>query len=192
MARTIFGTASLARRHESGPMRINLAGRILQVEWSHSGLTADYIAEAVSARFKGSKQVHNTVRHEIGFLANELIENAIKFGSGESIGVEASVEDDTFRISVTNIASAALMPKLINLLTELSSGEPQAMLLEQLEANALESESNASGLGLLTLLADYGARMAWQIEDLPGEVSTKISTHAAITVPNHEAQHHGS
>jgi hypothetical protein len=173
-------------------MRIKLAGGILQLEWSHSGLTADYIAEAVSARFEGSKHVYTTVRHEIGFLANELIENAIKFGSGDSIDVEASVEDGTFRISVTNIAPATLMPKLLDLVTELSSGEPQAMLLDQLEANALDSESKSSGLGLLTLLADYGARMAWQIEDLPGEVYAKISTHAAIKVPSHEAQHHGS
>jgi hypothetical protein len=59
--------------------------------------------------------------------------------------------------------------------------DPGDLLIRQIEANAL-ADSNASGLGLLTLLSDYGARMTWEFDDY-GEGSVMLTTTAAVSVP---------
>ncbi|WJH38731.1 hypothetical protein N7E02_05050 (plasmid) [Aliirhizobium terrae] len=50
-----------------------------------------------------------------------------------------------------------------NLLTDILSADPGELLIQQIEANAVFNASG-SGLGILALLADYGAELAWEFD----------------------------
>jgi hypothetical protein len=53
----------------------------LEIGWRHSGLTSDFIADAMTLPFSASKTLHADIHHSIGYLSNELIENAINSAS---------------------------------------------------------------------------------------------------------------
>ena len=48
------------------------------------------------------------------------------------------------------------------LLGEITAGDPGEMLIKRIEANA--AGAGGSGLGLLTLMSDYGARLSWKFQ----------------------------
>lgn len=73
--------------------------------------------------------------------------------------------------------SAAFQRKLRTILDR----DPGELLIQQIEENAI-SDGNGSGLGLLTLLSDYGARMAWEFNDID-DSSVILTTTAAISIP---------
>ncbi|MEK1850672.1 MAG: ATP-binding protein, partial [Phyllobacterium sp.] len=42
-----------------------------------------------------------------------------------------------------------------------TEGDPGELLIRRIEANAERVDMSGSGLGLLTLMSDYNARLAW-------------------------------
>ena len=59
---------------------------------------------------------------------------------------------------------------------------PQAGSLERIEANAMSEEENSSGLGILTMMSDYGVEFGWQLDGGPdGDLSpVAIHTYARL------------
>lgn len=80
-----------------------------------------------------------------------------------------------------NAIDSATSFRLQQLLHRLQSNEPGILLLEQIETNAISSTSG-SGLGLLTLLSDYDARMAWTFEENEDQ-HIILTTTAAVAMP---------
>lgn len=102
---------------------------------------------------------YRRLSHDIGYLSNELIENAVKFRQPGEILIEAGIFDGTFLIRVKNTIDGVTSSRFQQLLHRLQSRDPGELLLEQIETNAISAEGG-SGLGLLTLLSDYDAKMA--------------------------------
>ena len=68
------------------------------------------------------------------------------------------------------------------LLAEVTTRDPGDLLIERIEANAADENSSVSGLGILTLMNDYGARLGWNFrEDASGQTII-LSTHATFTL----------
>jgi hypothetical protein len=59
----------------------------------------------------------------------------------------------------------------------ISAGDPQQLLLERIEQNALNPENDISGLGYLTMISDYGIRFGWAFREQADAVVT-IETQA--------------
>ena len=58
----------------------------------------------------------------------------------------------------------------------LVAGDPTEMLVARVEANAVNPDAGVSGLGFLTMMADYGATLGWYfgaVEDNPQNVLLK-------------------
>ena len=64
----------------------------------------------------------------------------------------------------TNTVSAEGLDKFQSFIQELLSYEPEKLYVQQIEKSAEEENSGASGLGFLTMLNDYSAKLGWKFE----------------------------
>lgn len=154
----------------------------LGLTWKHSGITSDFIASIIATRYRDARLHYNQVRHDVGYLANELLENTIKFRAPGDVAIAISVTNSSFKLTITSKIDVANSVKFKNVLEVLGSESPGELLLKRIEANALSAGGATSGLGLLTLLSDYEATLEW-IFDEDTDLGVKLTTHAAIAIP---------
>ncbi|MBB3462685.1 slr1658 superfamily regulator [Rhizobium sp. BK377] len=181
MRSTVYGIESLAGISLDAGTRLTLTDGPLQLGWKHSGMTSDFIAEVMSLPYSRSRKDYVLAHHDIGYLSNELIENAIKFRQAGEILVEASIFDELFFIRVKNLIDGAASMRFEQLLDHIQSKNAEELLLEQIEINAM-SAGSGSGLGLLTLLSDYSAKMAWAFDE-DDDQHIILTTTAAVAMP---------
>ena len=144
----------------------------LQQRWRNNGLSADFLAGYVSTFFPGddaaSSDRQAEIKDAISFIANELLENAMKFNHGSGrhvVSIEMFLEAGTIDLYTTNAfdpnRSEAFQRFIERMLTE----DTIELYAEQIERNAEDDRKGASGLGFLTILNDYGAALAWKFTD---------------------------
>ncbi|MCB1588819.1 MAG: hypothetical protein KDI37_04360 [Xanthomonadales bacterium] len=138
--------------------------------WSHAGRLADYVATYFATYLR---DVGARMQAEGGaFLAyavNELVENAVKFGHGGQIEISANVVGDELVLHVASGAPSDTASRYLRVVEEIAAGDPLLLFMERVERNASEGPSSGSGLGLLTMMTDYGARLGWRFEGLDEE-----------------------
>jgi hypothetical protein len=176
----VYGIESLVAMSLESGTQLTLSDGPLELGWKHSGTTSDFIADVMALPYSRSRKEHVQAHHDIDYLSNELIENAIKFRQPGDILIEASIIDGSFYIRVKNTIDGGTSSRFQRLLHRLGSRDAEELLLEQIEINAM-STASGSGLGLLTLLSDYDARMAWAFEDTDERVI--LTTTAAVAMP---------
>ena len=158
------------------------------VRWSQCSATADFFAEyfaAVQTCRADDEGARADFIGTVSYIVNELVENAVKFSVGETVEVTVAIEDAELVTVVANQVLAATMEPLVEKFRELVSGDPQEMLFARVEANAENPEAGASGLGFLTMMADYGVKLGWRfaaVHDNPNNVLLK--TMARLQVRN--------
>ena len=181
MTPRVYGIESLMGISLETGTRLTLSDGPLQLGWKHSGMTSDFIAEVMALPYSRSRRDYTQAHHDIAYLSNELIENAVKFRQPGEILIEASICDETFLIRVMNTIDGATSSRFQQLLNRLQSKDPGELLLEQIEINAI-SAASGSGLGLLTLLSDYDAKMAWAFDE-DDDQRVILTTTAAVAMP---------
>ncbi len=181
---TLYGLADLTIGTGENVTRLRLFDGPLDLSFKHCAITSDFVAEFVALRYLASRSLYREVRHNVGYLTNELIENAVKFREGGEVLVEASIEANTFRAKVSNFIDKATAQRFQHLLSEITTGDPGERLIERIEANAMQASMSSSGLGLLTLMSDYGAHFAWVFGSREQGHKIPLETYASITVPD--------
>jgi hypothetical protein len=181
MSRTVLGAAGLPEANISPGACLTLMHGPLEFGWRLSGVTSDFLAEAMALPYTGSKTRHANIHHSIEYLSNELIENALKFREPSDVFIEACVAADTFLMRVRNQIGPETSARFQHLLADILSEDPGERLIRQIEENAA-SDASGSGLGILTLLADYGARLAWEFE-ASDDRRVQLTTTASINIP---------
>ena len=154
----------------------------LGVTWQHASATCEFMGDIFAMRHAKAGKDYTEARHSIVYLVNELLENAIKFRSPGDIEVRGSLEDGNFEVTVTNRTAQETAGKFQGLLAELTSRDPGELLIERIEANAADENSSASGLGILTLMNDYGARLGWHFSEAPTGGTIVLMTRASLTL----------
>ena len=150
--------------------------------WKQAGATSEFLGEVLATQSAKSGLDYSEARHAIIYLVNELLENAIKFSSPGDVEVRCSLEDSTFELAVINRINPDLVSGFQVLLAELTTRDPGDLLIERIEANAADETSSASGLGILTLMNDYGVRMGWHFSDAPAGSAIVLRTHASLSL----------
>ncbi|MEM7592615.1 MAG: ATP-binding protein [Cyanobacteria bacterium P01_A01_bin.83] len=173
--------------------------RCIRQRWSNNRLSAQFIGDYFSAfiptqsndrysdrRIKESKSA-------VGYVANELLENAMKFSDySRKFKVRFGVyflEDPSPKNSqitavlyVTNSTTAENAEKFQGFLTQLLASDPEELYVSQVE-KSLEEDSNASGLGFLTMINDYSAKLGWKFATINTESPIiTVTSMAQITV----------
>lgn len=174
----------IARNNRSGAfaMRIVISDGPLGVSWQHASETCEFLGDVFALRHARQGADYNDARHSIIYLVNELLENAIKFRVPGAIRVDCSLEDGNFELTVSNDTAADVADRFQTLIEEIISRDPGELLIERIEANAADQNSSGSGLGLLTLMNDYGARLGWDFRTAASGAAITLSTHAALTL----------
>ncbi|MEI8178636.1 ATP-binding protein [Aestuariivirga sp.] len=163
-------------------MRIMISDGPLGVSWQHASETCEFLGDVFALRHAKDGADYTDARHSIIYLVNELLENAIKFRVPGSISVDCSLEGGNFELTVSNDTAPAVAGSFQTLIKEIISRDPGELLIERIEANAVDENSSGSGLGLLTLMNDYGARLGWDFRSSTSGSAVTLSTHAALTL----------
>lgn len=159
------------------------------VKWNQCSVAADFFAEYfadVGDAGLAEEAARRDFVGSVGYVLNELIENAVKFCAGGTVVIDAGVEAGEFVVVVSNQIVADSVERLRLKFGELLSGDPQELLLQRVEENAANPELGTSGLGFLTMLSDYKARLGWRFDPAPGNPDNALlKTTARLQVNPH-------
>jgi hypothetical protein len=178
----IFGSTESINGPSAFSMGVVLHEGPLGVTWQHASATCEFLGDVFALQHARAGMDYTEARHSIVYLVNELLENAIKFRMPGDIEIKGSLEDGNFEVTVTNRTATETAGKFQGLLAELTTRDPGELLIERIEANAADETSSGSGLGILTLMNDYGARMGWHFSDAPRGEAVVLVTRASLTL----------
>lgn len=161
----------------------------LRSRWRNNGLSADFLGDYVTTFLPGNRSpslgeaLHSEIRHAVTYIANELLENAMKYHEKEvevPIEIHLELTNDHISISVSNGINGVqgqLYKEFVERLQKQDSGE---LLLRQMEGQFHASESVRSGLGLVTMIHDYGAQLDWEFRRIAHHEDVIAVTTSAI------------
>ncbi|MEP0758251.1 DUF6272 family protein [Trichocoleus sp. DQ-A2] len=149
----------------------------LKQRWRNNGLSADFMADYFATFFPGNKNTTETdpkaeIKSAVSFIANELLENAMKFNddiSVQPISIRLQMHNDRLVFLGTNNINPSAIAKFQAFITELTTCDPSEFYLRQLEKNAEDESESESGLGFLTMMNDYQAKLGWKFETIQKE-----------------------
>ncbi|MGF1542137.1 MAG: DUF6272 family protein [Pleurocapsa sp.] len=148
----------------------------LRQRWRNNCLSADFLADYLSSFFLADEeQISESkkpieVQSAISYIANELLENAMKYGCETSplpISIQIHLNPDLIIFQLTNSIHLEQKSQFQAHIERLINSDPEELYLAQLEKTAINDDEDRSGLGFLTMLNDYGAKLGWKFEDLP-------------------------
>ncbi len=141
----------------------------IKQRWRNNGLSADFLADYMSTFFPQSKKdlkvkrLHSEINAAVSFIANELLENAMKYTSSDChlpSGINLFLDEKAFVFEAFNYIDQADQEKYTQFINVIQNSDTDKLFMQQLEINALNNQS--SGLGILTMINDYGATIAWK------------------------------
>jgi hypothetical protein len=161
----------------------------LRSRWRNNGLSADFLGDYVTTFLPadgappalGKRQ--NEVKHAVTYIANELLENAMKYHQPDveiPIRIHLELASDHIAVRVSNGASLVQARRYKAFVEQLQEGDVDDLLLRQQEESARSSESEMSGLGLLTMISDYEAQLDWCFDPHPTQPECMNVTTSAV------------
>jgi hypothetical protein len=164
----------------------------LQQRWKTNGLSADFLADYISTFFPGSDETNTSlekkaeIRGAISYIANELLENAMKYNyelSSLPISIKLCFHGNTIIFQITNSIDPDRVENFKAYLREIINSDPEEMYIRQLEKNAIEENITGGGLGFLTIINDYGAKLGWKFQsDRENPDRMTISTMVQLAI----------
>jgi hypothetical protein len=145
----------------------------LKQRWRNNGLSAGFLADYLTTFFPASDSDQNSlmkqaeIKNAINYVANELLENAMKYNDDSSshpISVQLQLLPDRVVFCITNSVSRSDMLRFQEFIQQMISSDPQELYLRQLEENAVNEHCNHSRLGILTMRNDYQATIGWKFK----------------------------
>ncbi|MEP6490732.1 DUF6272 family protein [Microcoleus vaginatus GB2-A3] len=164
----------------------------LKQRWRNNGLSADFLADYLTTFFPRNEDEPSTIERQaeiksaVSYIANELLENAMKFNDETSeypIDIKLLLESDGVIFSVANSISPQAVDKFQAYIQQLLSSEPTELYIQRLEKNAADESCTNSGLGLLTMLTDYTAKLGWKFQTVHQDPEViAVTTMVQLTV----------
>lgn len=166
--------------------------RSIRHRWSNNRLSAQFVADYFSTFLPTEEDDGDSERRiqeskaAVSYVANELLENAMKFSDRESkvkvrFGVyflEHSPADNS-EVTAVIYASNSVIPekaeKFQAFLAELLASDPEELYVTQVEKSLEEENSEASGLGFLTMINDYAAKLGWKFDTIDSAESSVLT-----------------
>lgn len=155
-----------------------------QERWRNYGLSADFLGDYFATFFPGSAPEKGsgaenmgraTIKAAISYIANELLENAIKYHTElvqEPISISLFLYEDSIVFQAINLVDQDREAQFRSFIHRLlSTDDIDQLFSEQLEQVA--QGSGESNMGYLTMMCDYGVEFGWQFQ--PSEHGAEIS-----------------
>ncbi|MGB3510711.1 MAG: DUF6272 family protein [Microcoleaceae cyanobacterium] len=168
------------------------SSRPIKQLWRNNRVSAHFVADYISTFFPvidddpKSKRRKKQTKGSVIYVANELLENAMKYHDREifkcniRFGIHF-LEKPEIKVVlfVTNSLNIEQMSKLKDFIQKLSHTDPDELYILQLEKSAEDEDEEASGLGLLTMINDYDAKLGWKFDTVPRNQKAMIVTTMA-------------
>jgi len=145
------------------------------LRWQNSDLLADFLAEywaTLLPAYAVPPERQDEITGAIGHVANELLENLVKFNyrpERNAISLELSMHAHVLRFYATNAIDPQAIERFQGWIRQLL-GEPSSELYEE------RTRHDQPGSGLLSLLNDHAARLAWKFERDPNDPQLVLVT----------------
>jgi hypothetical protein len=164
----------------------------LRSRWRNNGLSADFLGDYVTTFLPagGSPSAaavsQNEIRHAVTYIANELLENAMKYHERSvdiPIGIHLQLMHTQITVSATNGIGEGQARHYQDFVTNMLREDAGELLVRRLEEGARCQSSTGSCLGLLTIVSDYGAALGWRFEahaGYPGMMT--VCTEAVLQI----------
>jgi hypothetical protein len=142
----------------------------IKQRWRNNGLSADFLADYIATFLPVADASAVSVtefKGALGYIANELLENAMKYNSETStmpIDIKLQLMNDAVVFQVTNSLDMERIIPFQQMIQTLLSSDPGEFYIQQLERSCTDDQANASGLGLVTMIHDYNAQLAWRFQ----------------------------
>ncbi|PSF39465.1 ATP-binding protein [Aphanothece hegewaldii CCALA 016] len=165
----------------------------LKQRWRNNGLSADFVADYMGTFFPISEDDPSTIKKQaelksaVSYIANELLENAMKFHDQSSeypIKFGIHLLNETIILFSKNCIELAILERFQSVIKELLESDLGELYIQQLEKVAEAEQENYttnSGLGLITIMYDYLAKLGWKIETLSASKVTIVTTMVQLT-----------
>ena len=179
--------------HDSLELTFTPSSRPIKQRWRNNRLSAHFVADYLSsflpmdAEDASSKKRIKQSKGVVSYVANELLENAIKFNKDDTnykvkFGIHFICGTEvTAVIFASNTVNSEGANKFKEFIKEILASDPNELYLQQIEKNA-ESENDSSGLGLLTMINDYSAKIGWKFEPRAESDTIAVTTVVQIKV----------
>ena len=147
-------------------LRVELLPIDLIVQWRRCSKMADFLAGYFEYHFEDRPVAAQVLSTGL----NELIENLAKFSANKQkpVSIEINHYGELLTVTTENEAARPQATALRARLARMATTDAEELFLEQLEHTA-SSDRAASGLGLINLKKDYGARLAAEIRAVPDD-----------------------
>ena len=145
----------------------------IKERWRNNGLSADFMADYLTTFFPKDENDSKTsqrqleIKDSVSYIANELLENAMKYCDDTfeyPITIHIQLESDEIRLFVDNSISTAAAEKFQHFIKEFTASDPEEFYFHQLENNVQEENTTGSGLGFVTMVKDYYAKVGWKFQ----------------------------
>ena len=150
--------------------------------WTNNYKVVEFLSDYFSTFLEIDNNRITDFRHNIKYIVNELLENAIKFNSHKDYEIKLKVNlvNETIFINICNSTPVISLPRLESLINDILTEDTMELYIKRIE-ESLEEE-NTSGLGLLTIINDYGAELSWKIESLDKNDLLLIDTMVKLNI----------
>ncbi|MEM6752810.1 MAG: DUF6272 family protein [Cyanobacteria bacterium P01_C01_bin.38] len=143
--------------------------------WRNNGLSADYIADYLATLLQQDDNESDNegylaeIKSSASYIANELLENGMKYCNKHTeypITFHIELVSNEIRFFLENTIIPANAERLKEFINQLDNSDPDELYIRQLERNAeADLEDNtSSGLGFLSIINDYSAKLGWKFQ----------------------------
>jgi hypothetical protein len=165
----------------------------LRSRWRNNGLSAEFLGDYVTTFLPGEGGIaagsrQNEIRHALIYVANELLENAMKYHERAvdiPIGIHLELTNDLITVRASNGVGSQQAQRYKAFVERLLEGDPGDLFQRQQEETASNPQSSSSCLGLLTMINDYGAQLGWRFDVHPTKLDMVTVTTSAVLPLNH-------
>jgi hypothetical protein len=162
----------------------------LKQQWRNNGLSANFMADFLLSFFPNHHedltQQQEEIQGTICYVANELLENAMKFTDDRlqcPISLTLYLLSDRLVFISTNSISISSQHKLESFIHRLTTSDLSQLYAEQLEKSALDESGTSAGLGILTMMNDYAATIGWKLEPIQAPLEgVTVMTMVQLTI----------
>ena len=147
----------------------------LKQRWRNNGISADYIAEFLTTIFPNDLNDSTTktqlieIKSAVNYIANELLENAMKYCDQKAsypITVHIQLVANEVRLFLENSIIPSTAENFQTFIRQLLNSDPDELYIQQLEKSAEEDHPTSSGLGFISMITDYSAKLGWKFQIL--------------------------
>ncbi|MGB5771752.1 MAG: DUF6272 family protein [Crocosphaera sp.] len=176
----IFGdfTRELPSNLDSLEIIFSASSDVIKKRWKNNRLSAYFVADYFSSFFPVDEDPERIreMKGAVSYVANELLENAMRYNIANALEkVKFGIyflnynqlgQDITVLLSTINKIDEKDVKYLQSYIHELLNSDPDELYITKIQQSLEDEGQGTSGLGLLTMINDYSAKLGWKFEKI--------------------------